>query len=85
MNKPGQAGLNRTERTGWLEHDRKHRTAGKGQTRQDSHKRTDSQHRPVIKGSPVQVSLKINLDDNTKLEEKVITQPEDSICESFSK
>ncbi len=35
--KPGQAILNRTEREGWLEHDRKDRTTETG-----SHKRTDS-------------------------------------------
>jgi hypothetical protein len=49
--KPGQASLNRIERTGWPQHDRKDKTAGPGLLRQDSPKRTYS------KGLPGQVSL----------------------------
>ncbi len=49
MNTPGQASPNRTERTGWPEHDRKDRTAGTGHPRQNSHKRTDTRERLVIR------------------------------------
>ncbi len=49
MNSPGQANLNRTERTGWTEHDRKDRTAGTGQLTEDSQKRMDTRERLVIR------------------------------------
>ncbi len=71
--------MNRTERTRWPEHDRKDRSAGRGQPRQDSHKRNDSRERSVSKDLPEQVSLKVNLDDNIKCKRKFITQSDDSI------
>jgi hypothetical protein len=46
---------------------------------QDSHKRTDNRDRLVNKGLPVQVSLKVSLDDNTEHKGKVVTQPDDNI------
>ncbi len=52
MDKPGQTSLNRTERIGLPEHDRKDRIDGTGQPGQDSHKRIDSQDRSVNKGLP---------------------------------
>ncbi len=57
--KPEQVDLDRTERTGWSEYDRKNRTARTGQLGQDSHKRT------AVTGQSVQITLKVNLDDNT--------------------
>ncbi len=47
----GHANLNRTERTGWPEHDRKERTAWTGQPRQDSHERTNTQERLIIRSA----------------------------------
>jgi hypothetical protein len=47
-----------------------------GQLGQNSHKRT------VVTGQsglPVEISLKVNLDDNTKDKGKVITQPDNNI------
>jgi hypothetical protein len=48
VNTPGQASLIRAEMTGLPEYDRKDRTAGTGQLRQD---RTDSQERLVIRSA----------------------------------
>jgi hypothetical protein len=53
--KPGQVNLDRNERTGWPEHDRKNRSAWTGHLGQDSHKRA------VVTGLSVQVSLKVNI------------------------
>jgi hypothetical protein len=51
------------------EHDRKDRTAWTRQLGLDSHPRR------VVTGLPVQISLKVNIDDNTKRKGKIITPP----------
>jgi hypothetical protein len=61
--KSGKASLNRTERTGWPEHDRKlgqdnrDKIAKRGRTAGD---------RSVSKALREQVSLKVNLEENIK-------------------
>ncbi len=70
--KSREASLNRTVRTGWLEHERMDRIAGEGQPRRISIRGRTAETGQSAKAClyrsacTVQVSLKVDLYDNTE-------------------